>query len=125
MYYLKYKLDPDTLTSGHSPHLETDTSADKSEESVRTLNTLNYQQALKTHAYTLVEVYSKKCPGCRRIDPLMPKLQSRLKDTKGGELVRMDVLNEVSFLKNVDKTPSFLVYSRKRGTFTPLSKVDG
>ena len=90
-----------------------------------TLNAQSYQQALKSSPYTLIEVFSKKCPGCRRIDPLMPKLQSRLKDTKGGELVRMDVLNEVSFLKNVDKTPSFLVYSRKRGTFTPLSKLEG
>jgi len=38
----------------------------------------------------------------------------------------MDVLNEVSFLKNIEKTPSFLVYSRKRKTFTPVEmKLNG
>jgi hypothetical protein len=30
------------------------------------------------------------------------------------------VLNEVPFLKDIDKTPTFLVYHRKRGTFTQV-----
>jgi hypothetical protein len=40
----------------------------------------------------------------------------------------MDVLNEVSFLKNVDKTPTFLVYSKRKNTFktvdTSLKKIE-
>ena len=39
---------------------------------------------------------------------------------KGQQLLRIDVLNEVPFLKNIDKTPTFLVYHRKRGTFTQV-----
>ena len=40
----------------------------------------------------------------------------------------MDVLNEVSFLKNIDKTPTFLVYSKKKTAFkivdTSLKKLE-
>lgn len=40
----------------------------------------------------------------------------------------MDVLNEVSFLKNVDKTPTFLVYNKRKNTFktvdTTLKKLE-
>ena len=40
----------------------------------------------------------------------------------------MDVLNEVSFLKNVDKTPTFLVYNKRKNTFkkvdTSLKKLE-
>ena len=84
----------------------------------------NYAALLKKEPYTVIEVFSRKCPGCRRIEPLLPGLGARIKEQR-GQLVRMNVLNEVSFLKNVDKTPSFLVYSRKKGTFTPLGKVEG
>ena len=40
----------------------------------------------------------------------------------------MDVLNEVSFLKNIDKTPTFLVYNKRKNTFktvdTSLKKLE-
>lgn len=40
----------------------------------------------------------------------------------------MDVLNEVSFLKSVDKTPTFLVYNKRKGSFktvdTSLKKIE-
>ena len=29
----------------------------------------------------------------------------------------MDVLNEVSFLKNTEKTPTFIVHSKRKGSF--------
>lgn len=42
LYYLKYKLDPVTLTQGPKPHLESEASTEKSEESVRTINRETY-----------------------------------------------------------------------------------
>jgi hypothetical protein len=40
----------------------------------------------------------------------------------------MDVLNEVSFLKNVDKTPTFLVFNKRKNIYktvdTSLKKLE-
>ncbi len=32
-------------------------------------------------------------------------------------MVKIDILNEVSWLKDIDKTPTFMVFSKKKGTF--------
>jgi hypothetical protein len=36
---------------------------------------------------------------------------------KGRKMVKIDILNEVSWLKDIDKTPTFMVFSKKKGTF--------
>ena len=71
-------------------------------------------ELLSKHEFTVIEVYSRQCPGCKRIDPLMPSLKERL--GKAGQLVRMDALNECGMVRRyVEKTPTFLVYCRKTG----------
>lgn len=89
-------------------------------EGILSLNRDNYEHILKQSVHTVIEVYSKKCPGCKRLDPIMPALQRALPQ---AQVVRMDALNEVSFLKNVDKTPTFLVYSRSSGKFEKLGSI--
>jgi hypothetical protein len=48
----------------------------------------------------------------------------RLKGEEKGikcQLVKMDIRNEVHFLAHVDRTPSFLVYSKKDNAFFDLN----
>ena len=39
-------------------------------------------------------------------------------------VVKMDIFNEVHFLKNVEKTPSFLLHEKKGNYFWDLSTSD-
>jgi len=47
--------------------------------------------------------------------------------------MKMDIKNEAHFLKNIERTPSFIVYQKKGGNFwnvdvmleTPLGEKDG
>ena len=49
------------------------------------------------------------------------------------QLVKMDIQNEAHFLKDIDRTPAFIVYQKKGGNFwavdimidTPLTDKDG
>lgn len=124
---MKYKVEENELFDieklkesiegkGMKPYLENDTHMSGSIEGIPTLNRDNYQSLLGQRDVTVIEVFSKKCPGCKRIDPLMPSLKERLQKDN-IQLARIDVLNEVGFLKNIEKTPTFLVYSRKRKAF--------
>ncbi len=78
LYYLKYKLNPETLEPSTRPHLEIDIS-EKPDELVKTVNREDWNVALKKHSYTVIEVFSRKCPGCRRIEPLLPRLADRIR----------------------------------------------
>ena len=40
------------------------------------------------------------------------------------QVVKMDIFNEVHFLKNVEKTPSFLLHEKKGNYFWDLSTSD-
>lgn len=46
----------------------------------------------------------------------MNNLKSKVED-KNTQLVKVNALNEISFLKDIEKTPSFLVYNKKKNRF--------
>ncbi len=82
-YYLKYRLQPDQLKDIQSflenndpkklrPHLETSKSDEATIDGISELTRENYEKELGKKAFTVIEVYSKKCPGCKQIDPLIP-----------------------------------------------------
>jgi hypothetical protein len=88
-YYLKYKLNPYQIMDigvflqnkdpkAIKPYLESSNSKETI-EGVMDLNRENYEKELGKKAYSVIEVYSKKCPGCKQIDPLIPQLQRNLK----------------------------------------------
>ncbi|TNV85361.1 hypothetical protein FGO68_gene3696 [Halteria grandinella] len=116
LYFLKYQLTEENLTQ-NKPHFESSISQNQGIEGIQEVNRENYSNIFKNKEYTVVEVYAKRCPGCKHIDPIIPSIKERL-DEKKTQLVRVDVLNEVPFLKNIDKTPSFLLFNRRKGTYT-------
>jgi hypothetical protein len=88
-YYLKYKLNPDQITDAGlllqnkdpkilKPYLESSNNSETI-DGILDLNRENYEKELSKKAFSVIEVYSKKCPGCKQIDPLIPQLQRNLK----------------------------------------------
>ena len=67
-------------------------------------------------------IFSNRCYGCKQIEPLLPQLKRHLQLEYGRDIdvLKMDIRNEISFLKQVDKTPSFLVYEHKGNFFWDL-----
>jgi len=100
-------------------HLESEDALDDPSSSVKTVNGKTVAKALAGSDLTLLIVSSAKCHGCKSLEPLMPWLSGRLRAStnKDVQVVRMDISNEVHFLTNVTKTPSFLIYDRKREAF--------
>lgn len=66
------------------PYLESTLEGDNSLsiEGIPSLSRNNWENVLKAKDFTVIEIYSKKCPGCKRIDPLLPSLQSQLESGK-------------------------------------------
>jgi hypothetical protein len=88
-YYLKYKLNPDQIMDVSvflqnkdpktiKPYLESSNSKE-TVEGVLDMNRENFEKELCKKAFTVIEVYSKKCPGCKQIDLLIPQIQRNLK----------------------------------------------
>eukprot|EP00347_Sterkiella_histriomuscorum_P001728 403370913 len=106
------------------PYLESDQANQIQEFGIPTLNRENYKQLLASKDITIIEVFANKCPACRKIDTIMPTLRDQL-ESKSTQITRINVFNEVSFLKDIDKTPCFLVYNKKKGSFILVdSKVN-
>jgi hypothetical protein len=80
MYYLKHRInDLENLTQASlaslKPHLESDVNPrDHEIEGITTVNRESYGLALKQADYSLIEVYAKKCPGCKTVEPLLPQI---------------------------------------------------
>jgi thioredoxin-like negative regulator of GroEL len=55
------------------PYLESSNNSE-TVEGILDLNRENYEKELVKKAFSVIEVYSKKCPGCKQIDPLIPQL---------------------------------------------------
>ena len=54
---------------------------------------------------------------------MLPQLKRHLEKQYGSsniDVLKIDIRNEVHFLKQIDKTPSFLVYERKGNNFWDL-----
>jgi hypothetical protein len=64
--------------------LESDTNPDPHQiiEAIHTLNRENYKDLLKTHDISVIEVYAKKCPGCRTVEPILPQIGRLLASRK-------------------------------------------
>ena len=131
LFTLKYKIESleqlkDISEKGLGnlkPYLESDPNPHLYEiPGIPTITRDTYSKFLTTNDYTLIEVYSTKCPGCKRLDPLLLPLKDTIQNsTKKVQLVRMDILNEVGFLKDVDKTPQFILYDKKKATYSLIS----
>jgi hypothetical protein len=80
MYYLKYRInDLETLAQASlaslKPHLESDLKTREHEiEGITTVNRESYGPALKQAEHSVIEVYAKKCPGCKTVEPLLPQI---------------------------------------------------
>lgn len=63
-----------------SPYLETDTLKNNESqiEGIQTLNRDNYQSILNKKDISIIEVYGRKCPGCKKIDSILTSLKSNL-----------------------------------------------
>ncbi len=83
-YYLKYRVQPEQIMDVGvflenkdpkkvRPHLETSKN-EQTIENIVEINRDNYEKELSKKPFTVIEVYSKKCPGCKQIDPLIPQL---------------------------------------------------
>ena len=80
MYYLKYRInDIENLTQASltslKPHLESDVNPrDHEIDGITTVSRETYGPALKQADYSVIEVYAKKCPGCKTVEPLLPQI---------------------------------------------------
>lgn len=80
LYYLKYRInDLQTLSQASLPslipHLESDVNPrDHEIEGITTVNRETYGPALKQAECSVIEVYAKKCPGCKTVEPLLPQI---------------------------------------------------
>ncbi|CDW83935.1 UNKNOWN [Stylonychia lemnae] len=130
LYTLKYDLGDDLsydsikkcMSQQQTPHLESDQSKQTELDIVPKLNRENYKQQLNQKEVSIIEVYANNCPGCKKVDSIMSNLKSKLEsESKSSQqLVKMNALNEVGFLKDIEKTPSFLVYSKKKNSFVQV-----
>ena len=108
-----------------SAHIaESESTENESEEStVRTLNRENFKQVLNASKLTVIAVFARKCQACRDIEPKLAQLKRMLEEEVGQNkvnVVKIDIFNEVHFLKQVDKTPSFLLHEKKGNYFWDL-----
>ena len=72
-------------------------------------------------------MFSRKCQACKEIEPKLPTLKRSLEEELGSKkigLYKMDILNEVHFLKSVQKTPSFLLHEKKGDLFWDIGTHD-
>ena len=68
----------------------------------------------------MIEIFANKCAGCKQVEPLLPSLQKEL----GVPIGKMDLLNEAHFLADIESTPTFLVYDKKKSKFFEIDLQD-
>ena len=90
------------------------------ESSNSELNVQNYKKFIDAQRFSVIEVFANKCAGCRQVEPLLPQIQKQL----GVPIGKMDLLNEAAFLADVQTTPTFLVYDKKKGKFFEVDLHD-
>ena len=96
-------------------------------ETIKQINQQNFAKVLNQNKLTVIAVFARKCQGCRELEPQLPALKRMLEEEIGHKnvgVVKMDIFNEVHFLKHVEKTPSFLLHERKGNFFWDLSTSD-
>ena len=94
---------------------------------VRTINRENFKDLLNENKLTVIAVFARKCSACKEIEPKLAALQKQLIEEVGHKkvgVVKMDIFNEVHFLKQVDRTPSFLLHEKKGNYFWDLGTSD-
>lgn len=122
------------------PHLEStpiaekvETDSDKKPDEgydgtpIKQLNRENFKSVLDGNQISVIAVFAKRCPACRELEPKLPQLQRMLEEevgTKNVGVCTIDIHNETHFLKQVDKTPSFLLHEKKGNFFWDLSTWD-
>ena len=80
MYYLKYRIyDLENLTQASLTSLKLQLESDVNPrdheiEGITTVNRESYDPALKQAEHSIIEVYAKKCPGCKIVEPLLPQI---------------------------------------------------
>ena len=91
------------------------------------MNVENYKETIKKQRYTVIEVYAEKCAGCKQVEPILPLIETKLQKVLGERNInikKMNILNEVHFLADVESTPSFLVFDNKLGKYKTVSLKD-
>ena len=55
--------------------------------------------------YSVLQVYTDKCAGCRHVDPLLPHIEELLKGKYGSKNIafaKIHLLNEAAFLQDIN-----------------------
>lgn len=118
-FTLKYKPQDADLSAfiekcqmgGLKPFLET---------SASDVNQSNYKEFFDKQRFSVLEVYGTKCAGCKQVEPLLTTLQQNL----GVPVAKIDILNEVPFLADIERTPTFLIFDSKKTRFHEVNLED-
>jgi len=109
--------------SSLKPHLETELpkppSKDEEDTDQIPIITLSSWPKLVKDSpsrYIAIEIYAQTCLGCKQLDPLLPSLQKRLLP-QDISLCQVNLMTELPWLVDIEKTPSFLIYDKKRNMF--------
>lgn len=97
------------------------------EAGVAEINRENFKQTLGENKLTVIAVFARKCSACRELEPKLSQLQRMLKEEVGHSKVgvaKVDIFNEVHFLKHVEKTPTFLLHEKKGDLFWDVGSSD-
>lgn len=103
------------------PYLENEELGDQVDD-IQTVNRENVKAELQKSKVTVLSVFAPRCHGCSQVEPQLASVKKHLASEfyNKVEVVKMDINNEVFFLKNVSKTPSFLIYEKKGNYFWDL-----
>ena len=102
---------------------------DQNKIKISEISRSNYREVIKeSKKATLIAIFANQCHGCQQVEPLLPKIKKALDEEIGSDkvqVVTMDINNEVHFLKNVERTPSFIVHDKRSNNFWELDMEFG